>query len=338
MARTSYGRLPADQWTEDEWAGEDPYPAGSGGTDAYAPEPYGTEDPGPRADQQPQRRRSEAHPWSKRVDRWMDQDFKFGGSRVKRKTIGLLLCGIPGVLPVFFMLPSVITLNVNTISGSGDDTLGEGALMCLFLCLLVTPMVTITGMRWFVPLRKWFGIMTAVAGIQDGIGAGITDKFAGGFFGNLTGHVFELMGFLMLMLLIPLLLLSNSFSQKKLGRFWKPIQRLTYVIWGILGLHLMLLEGFGFQSGTNGSGNPGDGDPIFHSRLYQYLGCSLFLLLFRLPPVKRWITAREQEGRQWMVWAAVVPVFALFVFAFTFVVNEEIFKGLDSFHELPSAE
>jgi hypothetical protein len=32
------------------------------------------------------------------------------------------------------------------------------------------------------------------------------------------------------------------------------------------------------------------------------------------------------------------PIFALFVFGLIFIVNEEIFKGINSFRETPSAE
>ena len=136
----------------------------------------------------------------------------------------------------------------------------------------------------------------------------------------------------------PLLLTSNPWAQRKLGRYWKRLQRLTYVIWALLAAHLILLEGFGFQRGSNGSGFAGDGDPVFHQRLYQYSACSLFLLVLRLPPVRRWIAARQKEGRNRLVYLTVLPLFALFVFGFTFILNEEIFKGMDSFAEHPSAE
>ena len=154
----------------------------------------------------------------------------------------------------------------------------------------------------------------------------------------MAGHVFELMGFMMVMLVIPLLITGNPWAQRKLGKYWKRLQRLTYVIWGLLALHLVLLEGFGFESGSNGSGFAGDGDPVFHQRLYQYSACSLFLLTLRLPPVKRWIAARQKEGRNWLVWVTIAPIFALFVFGMIFIINEEIFKGIDSFTEHPSAE
>jgi DMSO/TMAO reductase YedYZ heme-binding membrane subunit len=272
------------------------------------------------------------------VDEWMEVDFKFGGSRIKRKAVALILLGIPALVPLFFMSPALITLNSTTFTGSVDDTLGTGAEICLFLCLLVTPLSMLTGQRWFVPLRRWYGIMMAFTAFGDATAAGITDNFAGGVFGRLAGHVFELMGFMMVMLVIPVLLTSNQWSQRKLGKYWKRLQRLTYAIWALLACHLMLLEGFGFESGTNGSGFAGDGDPIFHQRLYQYSACSLFLLVLRLPPVKRWIAARQREGRNWLVWVTVGPLFALFIFGMIFIINEEIFKGVDSFTEHPSAE
>jgi methionine sulfoxide reductase heme-binding subunit len=287
----------------------------------------------PPDDRKPQQRVAKS-----RVDEWMEVDFKFGGSRIKRKALALVLLGAPALAPLFFMLPALITLNSNTFAVSVDDTLGTGAEICLFLCLLVTPIATLTGQHWFVPLRRWYGIMMACCAIGDATAAGITDNFAGGVFGRLAGHTFTLMGFMMVMLVIPLLLTGNPWAQRKLGRYWKRLHRLIYVIWGLLAAHLLLLEGVGFQSGANGSGFTGDGDPIFHQRFYQYSACSLFLLTLRLPPVKRWIAARQKEGRNWLVYLAIAPIFALFVFGFIFIVNEEIFKGIDSFVQHPSHE
>jgi DMSO/TMAO reductase YedYZ heme-binding membrane subunit len=311
-----------------------------GGPDTYQPDLYPDDAIGtwqqkeePADDYQPQRRRDKS-----RVDEWMDKEFKFGGSRIKRKAVALILLGAPALVPLFFMAPAFFTMNKNTFSGSVDDTLGTGAELCLFLCLLVTPMVTLTGQRWFVPLRRWYGIMMAACAIGDALAAGLTDNFGFGFLGKLGGHVFELMGFMMVMLVIPVLITANHWAQRKLGRYWKPLQRITYLIWGLLFFHLCLLEGFGFERGDNGSGFAGDGDPIFHQRLYQYGAASVFLLLLRLPPVRRWIAARQNEGRNWLVWVTILPVFALFVFAMTFIINEEIFKGINSFHETPSAE
>jgi DMSO/TMAO reductase YedYZ heme-binding membrane subunit len=305
-----YPRDAVDEWSERE-----------GSADGYQPTP------------EPQRRVAK-----RGLDEWMEAEFKFGGSRIKRKALALILLGGPAVVPLFFMLPALLTLNYNTFSVSVDDTLGTGAELCLFLCLLVTPAVTVTGQRWFVPLRRWYGIMTACCAIGDALAAGLTDNFAGSFLDRLAEHAFVLVGFMMVLLVIPLLITGNHWAQRKLGRYWKRLHRLIYVIWGLLAVHLMLLEGFGFQRGSDGSGFAGDGDPIFHQRFYQYSACSLFLLALRLPPVKRWIAARQREGRTWLVYLTIMPIFALFVFGFIFILNEEIFKGIDSFNNNPSHE
>jgi len=335
MARTTHGR-----WTDQKLDTYDYQPAPNGGPDTY--------EPGPHPNVATDTRQAEKEPADggqpklraarTRMDEWMEVDFKFGGSRIKRRAVALVLLGAPALVPLFFMSPALITLNSGTFATSVDDTLGTGAEICLFLCLLVSPMILLTGSSWFLPLRRWYGIMMACTAFGDAIAAGITDNFAGGVFGRLAGHVFELMGFLMVMLLIPLILTGNPWAQRKLGKYWKRLHRLIYVIWGLLFCHLILLEGVGFERGSNGSGFAGDGDPIFHQRLYQYSACSLFLLVLRLPPVKRWIAARQKEGRNWLVWVTILPIFALFVFGFTFIINEEIFKGINSFVEHPSAE
>jgi methionine sulfoxide reductase heme-binding subunit len=334
MARTPVGRRagqgpPADYYP--------PAPYDDGPAD-YEPGPYPDVEVAQRSAKEPPSEPLKAD--KSRLDEWMEVTFKFGGSKIKRKAVALVILGAPALIPFFLMMPAYLTVNQNTIGVSVDDTLGTGAALCLFACLLVTPMSTITGQRWFVPLRRWYGIMMGCTALGDAISAGITDNFAGGVVGRLAGHVFELMGLMMAMIVIPLLLTGNPWAQRKLGKYWKRLHRLIYVIWGLLFLHLLLLEGAGFQPGatTNGSGFPGDGDPIFHQRLYQFGACSLFLFTLRLPPVKRWIVARQREDRNWLVYVTVAPLFVLFVLGFSYLVNEEFFKGIDSFTENPSSE
>jgi methionine sulfoxide reductase heme-binding subunit len=269
------------------------------------------------------------------VDAWMDQGFRFAGSVIKRKTIALCLLGIPALVPVFFTARAVIDLNSNTLNAVEPDVLGTGSMALLLLTLTVTPMVTLTGQRWFVPLRKWYGIMVAVTATSDAVLAAITSSFAGGVIGRLTGHTFLLAGFTMVMLLVPLALISSNRAQRWLGKYWKPLQKLTYAIWGLLFVHLALLEGLGFQHGTNGPSARVDGDPIFHQRLYQLTACSLPLLLVRLPPVKRWVDRKQKQDQQWKVNFIFLPLAALYVLSFSFIVNEEIFKGVSAFRLQP---
>ena len=43
--------------------------------------------------------------------------------------------------------------------------------------------------------------------------------------------------------LVPLLATANTPAQRKLGKCWKRLQRMTYVIWCFVVLHLLLLDG-----------------------------------------------------------------------------------------------
>jgi sulfoxide reductase heme-binding subunit YedZ len=266
------------------------------------------------------------------VDAWMDEEVRLFGRYVKRQTVALWIMGAPAFLPVLFMSRAIIDLNGTIIDAGEADVLGSGSEILLLCTLLVTPMVLLTRQRWFVPLRRWYGIMFAVTAFVDATCAAITTtEFAGGVLGRLAGHSFLLVGFVNVMLLIPLFLTANHRAQRWLGRYWKPLHRLVYVTWALLVLHLILLEGFGFQSGTNGPGNGIDGTPILHQRLYQILACSLFPFVLRLPPVKRWVADKQKEGRQIVVFWAMLPLVLLFLIGFAYILHEEVFKGIDMF-------
>lgn len=263
----------------------------------------------------------------------MDQEVTVLGWRTRRQRVALLLLGAPALAPVIFMLPALITVNNNTMNNAVADVLGTGGEALLLLTLLITPMVTATRQRWFIPLRRWYGIMMAVTVITDAVIASITTSFAGGVVGRLAGHTFLLVGFAMVLLTIPLLAIANTRALRWLGKYWKPLQRITYVIWGLLFVHLALLFGFGI-----GTGETGDGDPIFHQRLFQLTACSIPLLMLRLPPVRRWVLRQQQAGRQVMIYILLVPFALLFLVGFCFIVNEEIFKGVAAFSLHPISD
>ncbi len=265
------------------------------------------------------------------VDAWMDTETRFLGRDVKRQTLWLWALRVPAFTPLVFMSPALFTLNSDVFNGVEADVFGTGSMLLLMLTLLITPLSAITRQRWFVPLRRWYGLTFAATAFCDATAASITTGFAGGVFGRLAGHSFLLVGFVMVVLLIPLFLTGNNVAQRWLGRYWKPLQKLTYVVWGLLFLHLALLEGLGFQHGTNGPSGAVDGNPIMHQRLYQLSACSIFLVVFRLPRVKRWVTDKQKAGQEWKVYLTVLPLAALFILGFAFMLNEEIDKGFGAF-------
>jgi DMSO/TMAO reductase YedYZ heme-binding membrane subunit len=269
------------------------------------------------------------------IDAWMEHDFKFAGSHVKRRTVACCLVGVFALTPLFLVSRPIIQLDRNTLNQVEPDIGGTGSMLLLLATLSITPLVTLTRSHWFVPLRRWFGIMVAITATTDAIVGGLTSSFAGGFIGHLTGHTFLLVGLCMVMIMAPLALTSNNRAQRALGKYWKPLQRLTYVVWALLFIHLALLEGFGFQNGTNGPSSSVDGDPILHQRLYQLTACSIPLLLLRMPPVKRWVARKQQAGKQRDVYLTFLPLAVLFVVSYSFIINELMFKGISAFREQP---
>lgn len=264
-----------------------------------------------------------------RVDTWMDGQW-WG---IRRQKLALVVLGAWALVPDFFISRGVITGGVtgsNTLDKSVADVLGSGGEMLFLLMLLVTPLALVTRQRWFIPLRRWYGIMFSVTVITDAVIASITTAFAGGLGGRLGGHSFLLAGLTMVLLSVPLLVTASDWFLRRMGRYWKVLQKYgTFAIWGLLFVHLTLLEGFGPNSGN------GVRMGVLHQRMYQLAACSLPLVVLRLPPVRRWAAARQREGRAWLVYLAAVPLAALFLVGYGFIVNEEMFKGIAAFTNYP---
>ena len=257
-----------------------------------------------------------------RADAWMARQSAHL-PRYKRRTIALFFLRLPAFVPWLFIMRGWLTLNAkDVLTLSEADVLGTGGELALLAAVSITPLITLTGARWYAPLRRWYGIFFALIAISDATTAAITTDFAGGVFGRLAGHTFLVTGFMIVLIAIPVLVTANTPAQRTLGTYWKKLQRLTYLLWGLLVLHLALLDGLRPFDGPQG-----DGDPVFHQRFYQVIAVSLPLVLLRLPPVKRWVTETRAAGQQWKVWCAVAPMAALYLLAFAFIINEEIFTG-----------
>jgi DMSO/TMAO reductase YedYZ heme-binding membrane subunit len=251
------------------------------------------------------------------------QYYEFSAITIKKRSLALFFMRLPVFVPIIFMARPWLELNPkDTLTLVEADVLGSAGIFCLFIALSITPVITLTGAQWIAPLRRWYGIWFAIIGLADTTTAAITTDFAGGVFGRLAGHTFLLTGFFIITLALPVLATANTPAQRKLGRYWKRLQRMTYVIWFFAVMHLLLLDGF-----KPFGADAGDGDPIFHQRFYWAVAISIPLILLRLPPVRRWVTEQRAQGRQWVVWAAFSPLILLYVTAMIFIINEEIFTG-----------
>ena len=220
--------------------------------------------------------------------------YEFSAITIKKRSLALFFLRLPVFAPIIFMIPGWLSLNAkDTLTITEASVLGSGGILCLYIALSITPIITLTGAQWIAPLRRWYGIWFAIIGIADTTTAAITTEFAGGPLGRLAGHTFLLTGFFIITLALPVLATANTPAQRKLGKYWKRLQRMTYVIWFFAVVHLLLLDGIKPFGAADG-----DGIPVFHQRFYQAMAVSIPLIVLRLPPVRRWVTEQRAQGRQ----------------------------------------
>jgi DMSO/TMAO reductase YedYZ heme-binding membrane subunit len=260
------------------------------------------------------------------ADARTSQYYEFSAITIKKRSLALFILRLPVFAPIIFMIPGWLSLNAkDTLTITEASVLGSGGILCLYIALSITPIITLTGAQWIAPLRRWYGIWFAIIGIADTTTAAITTEFAGGPLGRLAGHTFLLTGFFIITLALPVLATANTPAQRKLGKYWKRLQRMTYVIWFFAVVHLLLLDGIKPFGAADG-----DGIPVFHQRFYQAMAVSIPLIVLRLPPVRRWVTEQRAQGRQWMVWLTFAPLAVFYITSMAFIINNEIFQGMQA--------
>ncbi|MCU1588299.1 MAG: hypothetical protein JWN31_1792 [Frankiales bacterium] len=188
-------------------------------------------------------------------------------------------------LPFVLMAPEVVAAvqhrpdAMTHLSMSVANVMGNAIFLAFALMLTVTPLATITGWRWHIVLRRDLGLAMFAMAWTDLVLAAVAtgDEFDGGVLGRVAGHSFLLVGMLATVLTLPLALTANRRSQRALGTYWKSVHRLTYLIWALILLHLLLL--FGLRS------------TFLHAALV-----SAVLLLPRLPVVRDWWLRSRRSG------------------------------------------
>lgn len=229
------------------------------------------------------------------------------------------------LLPLVFMTPEVTAAIAHRpdamkhLSMSVADVMGNAIFLTFALMLTVTPLVTIIGWRWHVVLRRDLGLAMFALAWTDLVLAAIAtgDQFTGGVVNRVAGHSFLLAGMLATVLTLPLALTANRRAQRALGTYWKSVQRLTYVVWALILLHLFLLFGL-------------------RSTFVHALVVSIALIVPRLPAVQRaWV--RSRRAGTWRVVRAVAAV----LLGVALVVGLEPFahgflrSGVQAFHQQP---
>jgi sulfoxide reductase heme-binding subunit YedZ len=229
------------------------------------------------------------------------------------------------LVPFVFMAPEIAAAiaghpgAAENISASIADVLGTSSFMLLMLMLAVTPVNTITGWRWHLVLRRDFGLGMFAAAAADLILAAVTtgDRFHGGLFARVGGRAFLAVGTIATLLMVPLAMSSTRRAQRWLGKRWKQLHRITYVVWGLVLLHLLLI--FGFQK-----------------IVLDALLVSLPLLVLRLPAVRRWWASSRRMGTtRWARRALALALVATFVVGYAPFARELTQKGVAAFQQHP---
>ena len=232
------------------------------------------------------------------------------------------------VIPFVLMAPEIISLvlgrpgSVAHVSASTADVLGTSSFLLFVMMLAVTPVHTMTGWRWHLILRRDYGVaMFFTAGTDLTLAALTTgDTFPGGPLGRIAGHTFLVFGTLSVLLLIPLTLTANRRAQHWLGGHWKSVQRLTYVLWVTILIHLAFLFGLS-------------------SFFLDAVAVSVPLAIMRLPAIRRWWrSGRKAHAHRVLRVGVAVALIGLFSVGYAQLVQELAIKGSAAFVQRPPSD
>jgi methionine sulfoxide reductase heme-binding subunit len=194
-----------------------------------------------------------------------------------------------GWLPLVQLIYEFATnhLTANPIQAT-EQRIGLIAMYFLIATLAVTPTYIVTGWREILPRRRALGMYTFLyASLHFLTFAGLDYGFDfGQIFDLITTKPFIIVGSLAFLLLVPLAVTSFDFFVRRMKRNWKRLHWLVYPTGLIVILHFAWsLKGDLFALRGNIS------KPLFFGILV------IILLVLRLPPVRRNVSALRQKIR-----------------------------------------
>ena len=115
-------------------------------------------------------------------------------------------------------------------------TFGKTGLNLLILTLAITPIRKQTGINWLVGLRRTLGLAAFAYILLHATTYTVLDQGLAwrSLLVDVAMRPYITVGFLALVLMIPLAVTSTNAMQRRLGRRWRQLHRLVYLI-GILG-------------------------------------------------------------------------------------------------------
>lgn len=142
---------------------------------------------------------------------------------------------------VISLLPAIVLLlhafEIGGSLGSNpvemiQDTLGQWGLRFLLITLAVTPLRDWFDAPWLVMLRRMLGLFSFFYVLLHFLTWLILDQglYWSGVLTDVVKRPFITIGFAALLLLIPLAVTSTKGMMRRLGKRWKQLHRLVYVI------------------------------------------------------------------------------------------------------------
>lgn len=116
-------------------------------------------------------------------------------------------------------------------------TLGKTALNLLLITLAITPLRRLTGLNWLVGFRRSLGLFVFAYALLHALTYAVLDwrLDLSTLLADVTERPFITVGFLAVVLLIPLAVTSTNTMQRRLGRRWRTLHRAVYLI-AVLGV------------------------------------------------------------------------------------------------------
>ncbi|HMN45629.1 MAG TPA: protein-methionine-sulfoxide reductase heme-binding subunit MsrQ [Povalibacter sp.] len=142
-----------------------------------------------------------------------------------------LLCSLPLCLLVLRAFGIAGSLGANPVEFV-QDTLGQWGLRLLIVTLAVTPLRDWFGASWLVQLRRMLGLFAFSYILLHFLTWMILDQglYWPGILPDIARRPFITIGFAALLLLIPLAITSTNGMMRRLGKRWKTLHRVIYVI------------------------------------------------------------------------------------------------------------
>lgn len=147
----------------------------------------------------------------------------------------------------FLIFLAVLSLSYLWIPYSSKES-GEKAIWVLWIILWMPILARVFALRIFailLPLRKELGILMGTLACVHALSYMITDPLAithAYFWWQNWFFSYFAVGFFALLFTILLMLTSNMWAMKKMGKYWKTLHKTIYIIIVLVVLHVVLIN------------------------------------------------------------------------------------------------